>query len=236
MLVILVGGLASEAWAIYELTERKEVTEDFTWRRCLAQITRNEGDDVTVNTFDFVNITSGEPDDTWVAADFAAIETRLNVFYNSLLDKNSVAVDDVTYRWYRMPRPETGEGPPPVRVTTGPTNIGGGSQSLPHQVACTVTKVTALRKHWGRIYVGPLSVSMLASLTHDGTFDHTKIDDLAADFEVLRAGAQADDFPMMVYDKSHKALHSVIGTRVDDIPDVQRRRRTEKSPYRKILP
>lgn len=234
-LIILAGGLASEAWAIYELTERHEVTEDFTWRRCMAQLTRNEGDDVTVNTFDFVNITSGSPDATWIAADFAAVEARLNTFYNATLNWNSKAVDDVTYRWYRMPRPASGEGPPPVRVQVGPTNIGGGTQSLPHQIAMTITKVTALRKHWGRIYVGPLSVAMLASLTAQGELDHTKVDAAATAFEALRAGLQADDFPMVVYDQSHKALHTVIGTKVDSTPDVQRRRRIN-TIYRKSLP
>src|SRR5215203_1910215 len=87
---IILGG----AYAVYELTERK---------------------DVVVNTFDFVNITSGALDTSWTAGDFTGVEARLRTFYATQTTRFPAAVSLREFRWSILPNPP-GEDNPAVRV------------------------------------------------------------------------------------------------------------------------
>jgi hypothetical protein len=100
----------------------------------------------------------------------------------------------------------------------------------------SVTKVTASRKHWGRIYVGPLQLTGSIATGVNGRFNTSQVDTVATAFNTLRAGLQADDFPMVVFDRTRLHFATVDGVRCDDIPDVIRSRRPDWVPYRKVLP
>lgn len=226
---IILGG----AYAAYSLTEQHDVATGFQGRRCQVVLSRGTTEDVVVNTFDFVNITSGVPDTTWTSGDFSGVEARLRTFYAALTTYIPSAVSLREFRWSVLPNP-AGEENPAVRVAPPATALtfSGSSSVLPPQVACTLTKVTPIRRHWGRVYIGPLNTS-LATTGRFGTAFPTALSTAA---QALVAGAQADDTPMVVWNRASGVALGVEGTRVDDVPDVVRSRRFRSATARYTTP
>jgi hypothetical protein len=220
-------------YAAYSDLERHDVASDFQARRCQVVQYRPAPDDVCVNTFDFVNITSGELDTSWTSADFSGVEARLRTFYAAISANLPAGGGLREFRWSVLPNPPGIENPA-LRVAPPATALTwGGSFIAPPQLAMSLTKTTAVRRHWGRIYIGPLSTSAYSAST--GRFGSTLVDSVANAFNTLRGGLQADDTPMIVYDRARNVGLSVDGVRVDDIVDVVRSRRFRSATYRKIL-
>lgn len=214
------------------MIEKKDAPEGFTFRRCQVVLNKSTTEDVAVNTFDFVNITSGDPDSSWITADYQAVEARLRTFYAALAAYLPSTVSLREFRWHLLPDPA--EDTDAVRIAPPSTPLSfTATASMPHQVACSITKVTSSRRHWGRFYLGPMSAALLNA---DGHLNSSNVDSIAAAANTLRAGLQADDFPMVVYDKARQQLFTVDGIRVDNTLDIQRRRRQETGVYRKVLP
>jgi|SRR5215203_3280812 len=227
---IILGG----AYAVYELTERKDVGDEFQARRCQVVLARAAPEDVVVNTFDFVNITSGALDTSWTAGDFTGVEARLRTFYATQTTRFPAAVSLREFRWSILPNPP-GEDNPAVRVAPPATALTfTGTSTAPPQLAISITKRTAMRRHWGRIYMGPLDSGSYDSTS--GRLSAARVDGIATPFEALRAGLQADDTPMIVYNRTTGVGLSVDGTRVDDVVDIVRSRRHRAATYRKLLP
>jgi hypothetical protein len=235
LLVRMAPYLTGLAYDIYSATERVDAPDPFTFRRVQVVIQRANSEDVITNTYDILNITSGAPDSSWTSADFTAVEARLATFYGSMnsLMPSSASVRE--YRWHVLP--DTAGDTAAVRVKpVTAALIGSAGNSLPPQVAMTATKQTASRKHWGRVYLGPLRQSVIGTTDTNGRFTSANVDAVAGYFNTLRAGLQADDFPMVVYDRTRGHLATVDSVRVDDVPDIVRSRRPDWVPYRKLLP
>jgi hypothetical protein len=222
------------ALELYAATERKDAPGGFQFRRCQVVFDRSGAEDQVVNVYDFVNITSGEIDTSWTTADFEGVEARLSSFYSSITGFLSSSLNLREFRWQVLPSPA---GDTPAVRVGHPINpiVGGGTSSLPHQDAMTITKVVRPRRHWGRIYLGPLSAGMLAQ-TDQGRFLSNRVTGAATSFQALLTGLQSDDTPMVVFDRTYSRAFTVDGVRVDDIPDIQRRRRADQTPFRSILP
>lgn len=235
LLVRMAPYLPGLAYDLYTLTERVDAPTAFTFRRCQVVLARNTSEDVVTNTFDFLNITSGAPDSSWTTADFQTVEARLRTFYASQIASFPSSVSLREFRWHVLP--DVAGDTSAVRVAPPATALAmTGTNALPPQVAATCTKQTQSRRHWGRVYIGPLSVTAPGFSGVTGRYSTTFVDALATSFNTLRAGCQADDFPMVVYDRVRQHIATVDSVRVDDIPDVIRSRRPDWVPYRKLLP
>lgn len=235
-LIRLAPYLTEAAWYIYKDLEKQDAPDNFHWKKVQVSISRDDGEDLCTNTFQFVNITSGVVDSSWIAADYATVEARLTTFYNAVKGNLAKQAAALTYRWYDMPRAAGVENPPVERITAAVPDLNPTPGMLIPQAACSITKVVPMRKHWGRIYLGPLNSSSTDNLTENGRLKNTVVDSIATAHQAMVAGLQADDFPMVVYDQAHSALFAVEGTRVDNIVDIVRRRRPQENTYRKILP
>jgi hypothetical protein len=227
---VILGGV----YAVYTLAERHDVAADFQGRRCQVVLKRGTTEDVVVNTFDFVNITSGALDTSWTDADFAGVEARLRTFYAAIAARIPSDVTLDSFRWNVLPNP-AGEENPAVRVAPPATALTmTGASKLPPQLAVAITKKTATQRHWGRVYIGPLADTTFTGST--GRVSTATADALATAMEACRAGLQADDTPMIVYNRTTGVGVSVDGVRVDDVFDVIRSRRHAAATYRKLLP
>src|SRR4029450_12369647 len=126
----------------YTMHERQRPSAGFEWRRLQVTISRDDGEDVCVNTFDVINITSGAVDTTWTTTDYTTAEARFTTFYNAIKSYLGSTAHTLTYRWYVSPR-IPGDARPPARITTAVSDLAPGFDPLPNQVAMSLTKITA---------------------------------------------------------------------------------------------
>jgi hypothetical protein len=131
--------------------------------------------------------------------------------------------------------------------------------ACPPQVACTVTELTDARRHWGRFYIPSISTT---ALNADGTLKSTQVASVANAAEALYEswGALAGHTPIVWGRKRASISYNTIGggrwrptwlspagstaevgeplaiavqsIRVDEILDIQRRRRWESTQLR----
>lgn len=179
----------------------------------------------------YINITSDALDTTWITADFTAAESAFQTFWSAVANRIPNDVRLVEHRWYAF-GPGVVPPNPPVRVTTlGTPIVGTQTSGYGHQIGSTVTFRTALRRHWGRIYmpVGP------ANITAGGQFGTVIVDNLAdAARTMLNAALASQGVIPVVYDRNRKSMFGISALEVDSVPDVQRRRRPRSTVYRKL--
>lgn len=190
------------------------------------------GSDPMFIHFDFLNMTSGSPDDTWITTDFTALETLLATFITTVSAYWSDKWRYTQVAWHRV---GTGIGKPnPAERTLILTTPIAGSIATPvaiPQAACSITFRTGVRASWGRTYLpyaGTAGVS--AKLVS------TTVDAICTAAHTLAAGAAAQDFYLVVTSLAKASTLNVEKVEVDDIFDVIRRRRWKQSTYRKLLP
>jgi len=179
----------------------------------------------------WLNLTSGEPDFTWITADYLAVESAVEAFFTAQAAKISSDIKLIEHRWYAY---GVGVVPPnpPSRITTLATPIVGTNASFSaHQMSSTVTLRTSLRRHWGRIYA-PIADAVTST---GGQFSTGTVDSLAASARtMLMVTPAAQGIVPVVYDRSRAILNGVTAVEVDSVPDVVRRRRPRDSAYKKI--
>lgn len=181
--------------------------------------------------FDFLNVTGGDPDDTWTSGDYDTMEGHLTDWWNSVKTYVPVNYKLSEFRWHRVgtgiPHPNPAE-----RTNILVSSIGGSASGFPPQAACSITFRTAIRKSWGRTYL-PIGAEALGT---GYVFTHTAVDAIAGATDTLVTDAAGDDFQLVVVSAAQTSSLAVESVSVDDVPDVIRRRRWKVETYRKVLP
>jgi hypothetical protein len=134
---------------------------------------------------------------------------------------------------------------PPERVWSSSLTVGQYASLLPSQVAMTSTNLTPYPHHWGRNYwFAPHS----EGITSSGHIPATSVDGLAQQVHnMYETWANAQFIPVVPITQyslggkpaqivPFRGLLQVTGVQVDDVFDIQRRRRASTTTYRKILP
>jgi hypothetical protein len=199
-------------------------------------------DDARINTYDFLKLVGGSPSDSWVAADFTAVESAFGQCWSTIKPYYNANLRHAQYRWYKS---GPGIAPPqePVRVVD--VAVVGSSVStaqLPPQCALACTELTSSRKAWGRVYWPAMAHAVVGGTPPtDGTGRYKSevltafANSLDTYYEACRA---AGAFPV-VYSPAKPSRPSAGGTlaatgaraltidtiQVDDVPDVIRSRR-----------
>lgn len=176
--------------------------------------------DAITTHLDLLNLTNGQPDDTWIDADFSGVETFADTLFGQLQSFIHVSTVLDQYRWYRV-----GKGilppNPAVRVTERET-AGTGGNSLPPQVAASITLRTVPRRQWGRMY-WPLGA--ITALTGDGRFTATRTQAAADSFNTFFQNLSSLDMHPVITSLVRGKAYAVESIQVDDVPDVIRSRR-----------
>lgn len=189
-------------------------------------------DDVADMHFDFMNITSGDPDDTWTTTDYTDLEGYLSTWFTSIAGRMSTTHTWQEIRWYRV---GTGITPPnpAERVTlTGAGGTASGAMSAP-QNACSITIRNAAPRHWGRTYFPGLPAG---AWTGAGQLGSGTVDDLCGATDALAVSAKTKEFYLGTLCPSLGSFLSAEQIQVDDVSDVIRSRRWRNVTYRKVLP
>lgn len=186
------------------------------WDRTLLGV----GEDVAVNTFHW----DGDATVAFHTAFVARLTTEFNIIQSLISNK------------YKIARVKTyQEGAPPNNpIADTPVSLlgSGTSTPLPPQVAVTVTEKTFTPREWGRIYLPGFTT---ATSNLSGRLSSTHVDQVA-DW----AEAMWQDFPTpnvhvpVVFQRSTEEEHQVLSIQVDDLFDVQRRRRYDAPLIRDV--
>jgi hypothetical protein len=206
-----------------------------TWRRFSfhwANLGTADPADDQFFTIDIVNITNGAVDSTWTAGDYNLLQPALDSFVagiaahtSSLMTCDYVDVYKMAFRPYSDPKPFALTGAPEHRYTMN--HPGTNTPNFP-QVCSSVTEITLNRRHWGRFYTPTLGAQACDIAT--GRVHATAVNSLASTVETFYAALYAFEFqpvvPTTQVDKvPTRTLQYVNGIRVDDVSDVQRKRR-----------
>lgn len=228
---------AGLAWLGSDLAANAAAPDTLEWRRFIFQWARatpaGTTEDLAQFKLDLVNVTSDELDTTWTSGDYTAVAARYTTFRTAMQPLMSPSQTWNKLSAYRMAfsgtpdltRPFAESGPPTYVLAYG----GAGTQTgvLPYQVAQSATLRTPWSKHWGRVY---LPTPGTAAIDSSGRLTSTQRDALQAAVKNLLGGLHDDGFyPVVPVGQLNKApfhaLLSVAAVYVDDVPDVQRRRR-----------
>lgn len=189
-------------------------------------------DDMTMH-FDFLNMTGGDPDDTWITSDYSTLEALLETFWGSTKLYSDPKTGLREIRWHRVgvgiPKPN-----PATRtyILAAPVYGTGTAGLHPPQVACSITFRTAVRKSWGRTYL-PFNGG---SLSTQGRLTSTATTAIATAASTLVTAAAAADFHLVVTSLRLSTALNVEKVEVDDVTDIVRRRRWKHTLIRTILP
>lgn len=121
----------------------------------------------------------------------------------------------------------------PTWRTTVKTKVGTDvGIRLPDQCSSTITLTTASRAHWGRSYIGGLSAQALGTF---GRLGSAYVDGIADPIRTAFNSAVA--LPAItnpvVWSAQHAGVMSIRELHMDDVCDIQRRRRAKQVGYRK---
>lgn len=186
--------------------------------------------DTAIMHFDFLNMTAGVPDDTWVTADFTTLEGYLKTMFTSLVATMQPKHTFDTVSWHRIGPGAPVPNPAERIATVSATQPTGTGSTNPPQIACSITFRTGVRKSWGRTYL-PCGISPGAQ----HRWASTNVDVVATAVDTMVKAAAAADFYHVVFSKTLNSALNVEAIEVDDVPDVIRRRRHKVQTYRKII-
>lgn len=239
------------SYLIDQISYGAQDQDPLVWAHAQTRIQRNTptgtSEDYALMTFDIVNVTGGAVDNTWTSTDWTQVSTAVSAFLSSLrgsMTTNHVMVDTRYYlRQFNAmteSKPFADTGPPSFVKSEGPNagTIAAAGHTLPYQAACTITERTPWPKHWGRIYVPGVDA---AQVDANGRWTSTVRSAFATAYQTMVTSLQANGFfpvvPVTQVDKvPTRGLLNVTQVSVDDVPDVQRRRRPRQVAARNVLP
>lgn len=191
-----------------------------------------------MTTHHFVNLTGGVPDASWITADYTAVESAFDAFWNAMKAYYHSGFKLGEYIWRADGpafRPKGSNLAPTLRRT--PKNVAGTSAAdlLPPQVAVTVTETTSatfvvedvegsgaqVRNRWGRFYMPAPAVGACVMGRVSPTFQTLLADSIDTCYEACVAAG----LHPVVYSPTTGHAWSVLETHTDDIFDVMRSRR-----------
>lgn len=177
------------------------------------------GLDPAVMHFDILNMTGGNPDDTWTTGDFTTCEGYAKTMMSSLATYMQTNHSVTQYVWHRVgtgvPKPNPAER---IFIDGSPVVGSGGAPEL--QCAASITFRTGVRKSWGRTYL-PFGASLLAARR----LSVAQCNGIGGAVNTFVTSLAASDFHLVVVSGTLNSSLNVEKIEVDDVPDVIRRRR-----------
>lgn len=218
-------------------------TAPYELRKLTASFERAVGlgipQDVAQCTFHFLNLTEGDPDDTWTTEDYETVELLFDTFWQNIniVFFTDIVLKELSWRADGPAFKPHGSSVAPVLRTVERDDPGEATgASLPPQVAMSVTEVTAakftvtdvegdpgthLRNRWGRFYLPPPTSNALNEMRISDAACAQVADGTEIFYE---AAVDAELIPVM-YSPTTGSSWSIDAIHVDDIFDVIRSRR-----------
>jgi hypothetical protein len=158
-------------------------------------------EDIRVITFHAIKLSGGAPINTWDSADFQAMTVAIDTWWNAVkvwYHQNFV--------WTRLAFYRAGPNvvPPQTHVFESLQNSGGLSlgQTLPPQVAVSVTERAGQKKNWGRFYMPAPAVTSstgVQAMTDSGRPNTAMLTAFADATDALYESQLTANRPFVVY-------------------------------------
>jgi len=170
-------------------------------------------------------------DGGWSTDDRDVVDDALSAWFGAIAALFSTQVGPTETRLYNMPA-TAGPVGDPAFVIEEPGFVGTGSMdaTLPPQAAISHTLVTAIRRRWGRIYLGGLVSTALTN----GRVNATALSTLGDAFGTFGTTLRSNGQGLVVWHRATWTPEDVTGYRIDDIWDVIRRRRYDSALNREV--
>lgn len=225
------------AWLTADLVANTEAPAELEWRRFVLRWSRSTpagtSEDFAQFKLDLVNVTADALDTTWTQADYFAVRDAFATWRTGMLASISTSQSFTELKAYRMRfnpepdliRPFADTGPPQYLQTIA--QAGTQTGTLPYQIAPTCTLRTGWPRHWGRFYAPTPGT---AAIDSNGRLTSTYRSALqTATATMLSTLHDAGFYPVVPVGQLDKTpFHGLLSPTVivvDDVPDVQRRRR-----------
>lgn len=160
----------------------------------------------------------------------ADVEADLDTWWTTMKVNSPPAWTLSGYRWrhYGADQPvgDTGlkKPSPVVRYTARSVAGTAGGIALPYQVSSTFTLKTGSRRHWGRNYMPGISATELGTNGRlSATYRSVAAQAIRDLYNALYANTAETN--IMVWSPKYWGILSVEEIHLDDVPDIQRRRR-----------
>lgn len=158
----------------------------------------------------------------WTAASADLFHTNFQTMFNAIKAVFSTEVGPNEMRFYNVPATPGKYGDPVFIRTNTVKGTDPAAATLPPQVAVTVTFQTAARRHWGRIYLGGLTYTTAVS---DGRLTGATGISIGGAMKTFLTNLITNSMPIVVFNRKTWVPQTIVGLSVDDVFDVQRRRR-----------
>ena len=184
-------------------------------------------EDLTAFSFAFAK-NAGSNRNTPTVAELSTIEPLLDTFWANVRPSVSTQFTLADFTWHFRNAAAARDGPA-VRVVAKSSAGASSTGRLPDQDAMTLTLVTPGRKHWGRVYLPGLSLAGVDSTY--GRWTNTVCDSVAAAGDTLATSTLAAGFSLGVWSKRGLGFLDLYAVHVDNVVDIQRRRRAKQRSY-----
>lgn len=203
-------------------------------RRATLIFNRNAAtpaDDAINCHFDFLNLTGGDPDDTWTTADFTTLETALLAWHTGMVTffPSYAALERIA--WHRVGPGVVLPNPAERILDLATPVVGTGLSTVAPQLATTLTLRTGIRRSWGRTYI-PFAIAPAAM----GRVSTGNTDFVVSTGMTLLNAARSADFLMGVTSLARSSFLAAEALESDSTIDIVRRRRWKHTAYKKITP
>jgi hypothetical protein len=225
-------------------------TGDYELRKLTVSWTRTPTvgvvQDPDMCTFHFLQLTGGNPDPVWAAADYVSVENAFDLFWAAIRSSYPPELTLSSYTWRADGpafKPKGALLSPTLRIT--PRSLAGtgvAGAACPPQCAISVTEVTEahytaygvgvpgdepgtgrtqVRNRWGRFYLPPWAPVNLS----DGRWSTAVCTLTSSSVKTMyNSCVAAGNIPVM-YSPTTGNAWNIIAVHVDDIVDVVRSRR-----------
>lgn len=178
--------------------------------------TGQPAEDVAINTLHIQTSDGGLS-----AGDQSDVMTAIGHWWDAIGALISDQVNLHEVRMYNLPATAGPLGDPAYVDTTPHQGLGSSAAELPPQCAISHTLKTPIRRRWGRIYL-PGIVNGAVSY---GRVNDAALSTLGNAFEVFGKALRNAGIPIVVWHRASWSPQPVETFTIDDVFDVQRRRR-----------
>lgn len=177
-----------------------------------------------VTTHDWWYIPGGEPPTNA----YEPVEAQFDTFFSAIAPHLAVNTKIVGYRWSRW-KDDYSKTEPSFRYASRALVNQFGGSVMPNQVSAAITEETSVRRRWGRFYVPFICKEAIGA---EGRLTQQAVNALGSDGRA--ALATVEDTWQHVTISRELTPHFLPTTfiRVDNVPDIIRRRRLRSSTYR----
>lgn len=192
-------------------------------------------EDRCVYSFALAKIVGGGLYSVLTLAELTTLETPLQIMITAIaaVQPSSYKAVELIWHEHRASHGPTEAGqetvPPAVKRTTIAITGSAGVDRTADQIASTCTLRTCSRKHWGRFYIPGIRAGRIDPAT--GRITSLGVNDLLTAVHDFQASAASASAQLGVWSWRHKAFMPISELRMDDVPDIQRRRRAKQVSY-----